>query len=49
MSAVAVNVNKSNKMISLVAKMEYVIINSNWTQEKMAGRKKKLRYSEETL
>ena len=39
--------NKSKKMISLVAKIEYVSINSNWTQEIMAGRKKKLRYSEE--
>ena len=35
-------------MGSLVAKIEYVIINSNWTQEIMAGQKKKLRYSEET-
>ena len=35
-------------MVSLVAKIEYVIINSNWMQEIMAGRKKKLRYSEET-
>ena len=30
------------------AKIEYVSINSNWTQEIMAGRKKKSRYSEET-
>ena len=44
-----VNVNKSKKMVSLVAKIEYVIINSNWTQEIMAGQKKKLSYSEETL
>jgi hypothetical protein len=36
-------------MISLVEKIEYVIINSNWMQEIMAGRKKKLRYSEDTL
>ena len=43
-----VNVNKSKKMVSLVAKIEYVIINSNWMQEIMAGQKKKLRYSEET-
>ena len=35
-------------MVSLVAKIEYVIINSNWAQEIMAGQKKKLRYSEET-
>ena len=28
-------------MISLVAKLEYVSINSNWTQEIMAGRKRK--------
>ena len=35
-------------MVSLVAKIEYVSINSNWTQEIMAGQKKKLRYSEET-
>ena len=35
-------------MVSLVAKIEYVIINSNWMQEIMAGQKKKLRYSEET-
>jgi hypothetical protein len=35
-------------MVSLVAKIEYVIINSNWTQEIMAGQKNKLRYSEET-
>ena len=35
-------------MVSLVAKKEYVIINSNWTQEIMAGQKKKLRCSEET-
>ena len=34
-------------MVSLAAKIEYIIINSNWTQEIMAGRKKKLRYSEE--
>ena len=36
------------KMVSLVAKIEYVIIKSNWMQEIMAGRKNKLRYSEET-
>ena len=36
-------------MVSLFAKIEYVIINSNWTQEIMAGRKKKLRYSVESL
>ena len=35
-------------MVSLVAKIEYVIINSNWMQEIMAGPKKELRYSEET-
>ena len=35
-------------MVSLVAKIEYVIINSNRMQEIMAGQKKKLRYSEET-
>jgi hypothetical protein len=35
-------------MFSLVAKIEYVIINSNWMQEIMAEQKKKLRYSEET-
>ena len=35
-------------MVSQVAKIEYVIINSNLTQEIMAGQKKKLRYSEET-
>ncbi len=35
-------------MSSLVAKIEYVIIISNWTHEIMAGRKKKLRYSEKT-
>ena len=35
-------------MVSLVAKIEYVIINSNWMQEFIAGPKKKLRYSEET-
>ena len=35
-------------MVSLVAKIEYVIMNSNWMQEIMAGQKKKLRYSEET-
>jgi hypothetical protein len=35
-------------MVSLVAKIEYVIIKSNWTKEKMAGQKNKLRYSEET-
>jgi hypothetical protein len=35
-------------MVSLVAKIEYVIINSNWTQEIIAGQKKKLRYSGET-
>ena len=27
-------------MVSLVAKIEYVIINSNWMQETMAGQKK---------
>ena len=43
-----VNVNKSKKMDPLVAKTEYVIINSNWMQEIMAGCKKKFRYSEET-
>ena len=31
-----------------VAKIEYVIINSNWTQEIMAAQNKKRRYSEET-
>jgi hypothetical protein len=43
-------------MVSLEAKIEYVIINSNWLQEIMAwmqeimaGPEKKLRYSEETL
>ena len=36
-------------MVSLVAKIEYVSINSNWTQEIMTGPKKKLGYSEETL
>ena len=35
-------------MSYLVAKIEYVIIISNWTHEIMAGRKTKLRYSEET-
>ena len=40
--------SKSKKMVSLVAKIEFVIINSNWKQEIMAGQKKKLRYSEET-
>ena len=35
-------------MVSLAAKIEYVIINSNLNQEIMAGRKKKLGYSEET-
>ena len=35
-------------MVSLIAKIEYVIINSNWLQEIMAGQKKKLRYLEET-
>ena len=35
-------------MVSLAAKIEYVIINSNWTQEIMAGQKEKLKYSEET-
>ena len=43
-----VNVNKSKRMVSLVAKIEYVIINLNWMHEIMAGQKKKLRYSEET-
>ena len=36
-----VNVNKSKKMVSLVAKIEYVIINSNWTQEIKLGWTKK--------
>ena len=31
-----------------VAKREYVIINSNWTQEIMAGQKKQPRYSSES-
>ena len=35
-------------MVSLIAKIEYIIMNSNWLQEIMAGQKKKLRYSEET-
>ena len=39
-------------MVSLVAKiripMSSLIINSNWMQKIMDGRKKKLRYSEET-
>ena len=35
-------------MVSLGAKIEDVIINSNWMQEIMALWKKKLRYSEET-
>ena len=35
-------------MVSLVAKIEYVTINSNWTQDIMIGQKKKLRYSEQT-
>ena len=29
-------------MVSLVAKIEYVIINSNWMQEIMAGQKRSL-------
>ena len=33
-------------MVSLAAKIEYVSINSNCTQEIMTGRKKKLKYSE---
>ena len=41
---VNVNVNKSKKMVSLHAKIEYVIINSNWMQETIAGQY----YSEET-
>ena len=32
----------------LFLKLEYVILNSNWTQEIMAGQKKKLRHLEET-
>ena len=48
-TSAAAAVNKSKKMVSLVAKIEYVIINSNWMQEIMAGPKKKLRYSEETF
>ena len=35
-------------MATLFAKIEYVIIKSNWMQEIMTGQKKKLRYSEET-
>ena len=35
-------------MVSLVAKIEYVSINSNWMQEITAGQKTKVRYSEET-
>ena len=35
-------------MSSLIAEIEYVIIISDWTHEIMAGRKMKLRYSEET-
>ena len=35
-------------MVSLVAKIEYCIINSNWMQEILAGQKKTLRYSEVT-
>ena len=35
-------------MSSLVAKIEYVIIISNWTQKIMAGQKMKLRYSAES-
>jgi hypothetical protein len=31
-----------------VAKIEYVIINSNWMHEIMAGQKKTLRYSSES-
>ena len=36
------------RMSSLVEKIEYFIITSNWTHEIMTGRKKKLRHSEET-
>ena len=43
-----VNVNKSKKVSSLAAKIEYVIINSNWMHEIMAGRKKKFGYSSES-
>ena len=32
----------------MVTKIEYVVPNSNWTQEIMAGQKEKLKYSEET-
>ena len=41
------NVNKT-KTVSLIAKIECIIINSNWLQEVMAGWKKKLAYLEET-
>ena len=43
-----VNVNKSKKVSSLAAKIEYVIINSNWMHEIMAGQKKKFGYSSES-
>ena len=42
------NVNKSKKVSSLAAKIEYVIINSKWMHEIMAGQKKKFGYSSES-
>ena len=48
MAAAFAELKNLKKMVSLVAKIEYVSINSNWTQKIMAGRKKKLRHSEET-
>ena len=39
----AADLNKSKKTVSVVAKIEYTIINSNRMQEIMAGQKKKLK------